>query len=95
MINRRDPLEPTMTIQKEALVAAVSEIIWRAGSGQGILCLPSKSLVHLPESPQFNQDGVTEKVLPTKKDTCAIHADQQCFQFHSCSWYLSQSGTNL
>ncbi|KAI9555731.1 hypothetical protein GHT06_018246 [Daphnia sinensis] len=60
--SRRDPLEPTMTIQKEALVAAVSEIIWRAGSGQGILCLPSKSLIHVPESPQFNHDGVTEKL---------------------------------
>nr|CAH0100072.1 unnamed protein product [Daphnia galeata] len=59
---RRDPLEPTRTIQKEALVAALADIIWRAGSGQGVLCLPNKSVVYLPESPQFNQDGVTEKL---------------------------------
>ncbi|EFX82045.1 hypothetical protein DAPPUDRAFT_49522, partial [Daphnia pulex] len=40
----------------------LADIIWRAGSGQGVLCLPSKSGVYLPESPQFNQDGVTEKL---------------------------------
>lgn len=69
MIDRRDPLEPNTTIQKEALVAAVADIIWRAGSGQGVLCLPSKSIVYLPESAQFNQDGVTEKVLQAKTHT--------------------------
>lgn len=50
-------------IQKEALSSAIADILWRAGGGQScILCLPNKSAIYVPESPEFNQDGVTERV---------------------------------
>lgn len=51
-------------MQQEALVSALTEIIWKAGGGQScVLCLPNTSISHLSDSEGFNQDGVTEKVL--------------------------------
>lgn len=58
------PLMPTSTMQQEALISALTDIVWKAGGGQScILCLPDTSVCHVPDSENFNQDGVTEKVL--------------------------------
>ncbi|XP_057379239.1 inactive ubiquitin carboxyl-terminal hydrolase MINDY-4B-like [Daphnia carinata] len=59
-----NPLMPTtVTIQQEALACAIANIIWKAGNGQSaILCLPQANVVHVVGSPQFNEDGLTEKL---------------------------------
>jgi hypothetical protein len=59
-----NPLMPTtVTIQQEALAFAIANIIWKTGNGQSaILCLPQPNAVYVVGSPQFNEDGLTEKV---------------------------------
>ena len=59
-----NPIMPTTTgIQQDALAYALSEIIWKAGNGQtATICLPHPNAVHVTTSPQFNEDGLTEKV---------------------------------
>ena len=53
----------TVTIQQEALAYAIANIIWKTGNGQSaILCLPQPNAVYVMGSPQFNEDGLTEKV---------------------------------
>ncbi len=53
----------TVTIQQEALAYAIASIIWKSGNGQSAtLCLPQPNVVHVVGSPQFNEDGLTEKV---------------------------------
>ena len=53
------PLKPTVTMQQEALSAAIADIIWKAGGNQyGIICLPHPSQSHLENSDHFNQDGM-------------------------------------
>ena len=53
----------TATIQQDALAYALTDIIWKAGNGQtAIICLPQPNAVHVTSSPQFNEDGLTEKV---------------------------------
>lgn len=51
------------TIQQDALAYAITDIIWKGGNGQkATLCLPNANVVHVPGSPDFNEDGLTEKV---------------------------------
>jgi hypothetical protein len=53
----------TVTIQQEALAYAIANIIWKSGNEQSAtLCLPQPNVVHIVGSPQFNEDGLTEKV---------------------------------
>lgn len=54
----------TATIQQDALAYALADMIWKAGNGQtAIICLPQPNIVHVTSSPQFNEDGLTEKVM--------------------------------
>ncbi|XP_046453708.1 inactive ubiquitin carboxyl-terminal hydrolase MINDY-4B-like [Daphnia pulex] len=59
-----NPLMPTtVTIQQEALAYAIANIIWKSGNEQSAtLCLPQPNVVHIVGSPQFNEDGLTEKL---------------------------------
>lgn len=58
LLHLSSPLKPTVSMQQEALSAAITDIIWKAGGGQyGVICLPHPALGHLENSDHFNQDG--------------------------------------
>ena len=53
----------TASIQQDALVYALSDMIWKAGNGKtAVICLPQPNAAYVTSSPQFNEDGLTEKV---------------------------------
>lgn len=89
---RRDPLEPTRLIQRDALVAALTDILMRAGNGQATLCLPNKNMTYLAESGAFNQDGVTEKVTFNIDLAIKSSVDSSRYRFAVATDYVHQMG---
>lgn len=55
-------------IQQDTLAYALAHLIWKVGNGHSAtLCLPHPTTVHVTSSPQFNEDGLTERVTSCPK----------------------------
>lgn len=49
-------------MQEEALVGALSDILWRAGDRQHVVLCLTQENTYLTENPEFQGDGCTERV---------------------------------
>ena len=49
-------------MQEEALVGALSDILWRAGDRQHVVLCLTQENIYLTENPEFQADGCTERV---------------------------------
>ena len=56
-------LRTTRAAQVEALLGALSDVLWTAGGRQrAVLCLTHSEVLHSHDDPQYLNDGCTEKV---------------------------------
>lgn len=55
-------LKPTESQQNEALVAAISEILWNIGEKIKVVIALTGETILIPHSHTYFQDSVTEKV---------------------------------
>lgn len=56
-------LKPNEMQQTEALIAALSEIIWNIGEKSKVVVALPGDAIHIPHSHTYFQDSVTEKVI--------------------------------
>lgn len=56
-------LKPTEAQQNEALIAAISEILWNIGEKTKVIIALTGETNLIPHSHTYFQDSVTEKVL--------------------------------
>lgn len=56
-------LKPNEMQQTEALIAALSEIIWNIGEKSKVVVALPGDVIHIPHSHTYFQDSVTEKVI--------------------------------
>ncbi|XP_076033668.1 inactive ubiquitin carboxyl-terminal hydrolase MINDY-4B-like [Oratosquilla oratoria] len=79
-------LRATAWNQEEALVGALSDILWKVGERQqAVLCLPQQTS-HIVEAPGYAMDGCTEKIHTfeyNKQEDLACSIKKYLFEFLS------------
>ena len=64
MVFHFSPLRPTKQMQQDALCTALADVFWKAGGNESCtVCLPHPTDTHIQPTDQFNEDGVTERVI--------------------------------
>lgn len=95
-------LKPTESQQNEAVIAAISEILWNIGEKSKVLVALTGESNLIPHSHTYFQDSVTEKVwnLKKKKNSnalqykplkCSFDHVFSCFSSNSRSWKIWKS----
>lgn len=85
-------LRASNKMQEEALVGALSDILWRAGDRQHVVLCLTQENVYLTENPEFQADGCTERVHTfdfKKQDELTFNLKKYLFEF------LSEEGNGM
>ncbi|XP_042221225.1 inactive ubiquitin carboxyl-terminal hydrolase MINDY-4B-like isoform X2 [Homarus americanus] len=77
-------LRATTKAQEEALVGALSDILWRAGERQhAVLCLAQEN-IYVNDTPSYQSDGCTERIHTfefKKQDELTFNLKKYLFEF--------------
>ncbi|XP_063841873.1 inactive ubiquitin carboxyl-terminal hydrolase MINDY-4B-like isoform X2 [Scylla paramamosain] len=85
-------LRASTKMQEEALVGALSDILWRAGDRQHVVLCLTQENTYLTENPEFQADGCTERVNTfdfKKQDELTFNLKKYLFEF------LSEDGNGM
>ncbi|XP_045137034.1 inactive ubiquitin carboxyl-terminal hydrolase MINDY-4B-like isoform X2 [Portunus trituberculatus] len=85
-------LRASTKMQEEALVGALSDILWRAGDRQHVVLCLTQENTYLTENPEFQADGCTERINTfdfKKQDELTFNLKKYLFEF------LSEDGNGM